>query len=192
MYFMNQSTKITNDDSLILSKRQSSIAAAALIFLLFFVFVMGYFLGTKHATDEFVAQINQETFADQIFASVHSLSQQKDTTPIVESSALDATTLTSLASKPEEVVEDAGTHYAAELIGYATEKAAKQFIDRVARDSHIDLELRTRTNVKHRGKQTVWYQVVTPKFKSEKELEAAITCITKTEKLHDIKRGIRL
>lgn len=181
-------TKLRNtEDCLIITRRQSSILVAIGIFVLFFIFMIGYFLGTKHATDEFVAQVRQETFADQIFASVHSLSQSipqpvhisehnDNKEPVQEPTVL--AELTSL----QDVLQK---QYAAELIGFVTEKAAQQFIDRVAHNAHINLELRTRSHMR-RGKTTPWYQVVTPHYATEKELNNAIAAITKTEKLHKI------
>jgi len=194
---MNKPSIPHNEDNLILSRRQSSLLVAAAIFVAFFIFTLGYFLGTKHATDEFVAQVNQETFADQIFASVHSLSKEKDkkATAAVESAEVPAAvalTQPIQGVSPEASVsvttlaDQTVHHYAAELIGFGTEKAAQQFIDRVAKTATINLELRKRVNTNRRGKAITWYQVVTKRYADRAELDELLATITKTEKLHDI------
>ena len=184
-----------NNETLVLSSRQSSLLVAALLFFLFFTFLCGYFLGTKHATEEFIAQINQETFADQVLASVHSFSKKEVgdiensiTKVDVENEevAIEAHCAEHEVLEPNDSTQEIDSYYAAELIGFGTQKAAQLFIDRVAESSGITLELRTRSTVNRRGKTATWYQVVTPRYAQKHELELAICTITKTEKLHDI------
>jgi hypothetical protein len=70
---MNCTDQTKHIDSLIMTKRQTSGVVAVLLFALFMSFMTGYFLGTKHAAEEFVAQMHQEAFADQLLASVCAL-----------------------------------------------------------------------------------------------------------------------
>src|SRR5580700_3235715 len=69
---MNSSeSKTARDDSIVLSPRPAGLIMAVFLFSLFIAFMIGYFFGTKHATDEFVQQIRQEVLADQLLAAAY-------------------------------------------------------------------------------------------------------------------------
>ncbi len=53
---------------------QVSIIVAGLLLLSFFLFMGGYFLGQKNAITAFSNKIEQESFSDQIYSSMCSLS----------------------------------------------------------------------------------------------------------------------
>src|SRR3989337_212428 len=61
------------DDLLVFDRRQASIVVATLILIAFFIFISGYFWGKKRAMEQFVDQVSQGSFADQVYyASLYS------------------------------------------------------------------------------------------------------------------------
>ncbi len=178
-----------NVDSLVLSTRQTSLIVAGVVFIVFVAFMTGYFLGTKHATEEFIAQVNRETFADHIFASMHTMvtEQQEDLKqPEIVVTAAMPQEDSPQSELTHEAKIDIPHYFAAELIGFGTKKAALDFIDRVHKYIEAHLELRERTSTGKKGKKVTWYQVVTPQYTDRTALDTVISAITRKEKLNQI------
>lgn len=66
----------TRADGLFMPSRHASVAVAFVLLVFFMSFMGGYFLGKKHVIDEFVAKVEQDSFADQIYTSLCLLSDQ--------------------------------------------------------------------------------------------------------------------
>jgi hypothetical protein len=197
---MNQTDYTKNPDLLIMTRRHASAVVAALLFIFFMSFMMGYFLGTKHATEEFIIQMHQETFADQLLSSVCGLGNPPSSVPLsngaLKNESLETSSVSSdlqRTSLPEEDSTlsdtlDNDELYAAELIGFGKYEAATQFIARVTQATGINLELRTRHSKNQRGKKVTWYQVVTQRYPNKAALDTDLEQIVKKETLHDINR----
>lgn len=194
---MNQTDYTKNPDLLIMTRRQASAVVAALLFIFFMSFMMGYFLGTKHATEEFIIQMHQETFADQLLSSVCGLGippSPASSNGALKNESLEGDSVSSdlpCTSLPKEDSTlpdtfDADELYAAELIGFGKHEAATQFIARVTQATGINLELRTRHSKNQRGKKVTWYQVVTQRYPNKAALDTDLEQIVKKETLHDI------
>jgi hypothetical protein len=193
---MNQTNQHHTADMLTMTKRQTSGVVAALLFIFFMSFIMGYFLGTKHATEEFIVQMHQESFADQLFSSVCSLgntaselmvdNECPQNIPVSIENSVPPVCIP--VSNPLPVVEDNGADelYAAELIGFGKRDAAAQFMARVTRNTGVNLELRTRHSKNGKGSVTTWYQVVTQRYPSKAALNNDLEQIAKKETLRDI------
>jgi hypothetical protein len=186
-----------HNDVLIMTKRQTSCVVACLLFDLFMSFMVGYFLGTKHATEEFIAQMQQDLIAEQLLASACIHPTEKKAIPVsatVPISSSDTTqqqqqqhaALLATNTQEKELVAEIASEYAAELIGFGKREAAQQFINRIAKDMDIELELRTRQSKHQKGKTVTWYQVVTKRYKDKKELDTIVKMIAKKESLHNI------
>ena len=63
----------SSNQGLFVPNRQLSFIVAGLLFLSFCVFMTGYFLGKKNVVEQFSEKIQQEAFADQVYATVLSL-----------------------------------------------------------------------------------------------------------------------
>ena len=64
----------TSTQGLFMHNKQVSLMVASLLMLSFFLFMGGYFLGQKNAIATFSNKIDQESFSDQIYSSMCSLS----------------------------------------------------------------------------------------------------------------------
>jgi hypothetical protein len=176
-----------------------------LLLLVFIAFMIGYFLGVKYTTDEFVTQIRQETLADQLLISSvgstngSSVPEQEpvavatiEAEPISNENAM-PTSDNSLLETPVQVASiitpeaSQEARYSAELIGFGTKASAQEFIKRVAGYNPISLELKERHSKTPRGKVIKWYQVVTGKYEQKQALQKQLDTLIKKERLQDIK-----
>jgi hypothetical protein len=180
----------------------------AFVFLLIFIaFMIGYFLGVKYTTDEFITQIRQETMADQILVCSSAAAQQQpgvqgtqqeeaatnaptiapevavQATPIVVANA----TPQLAAEQPAATAATQAVRYGAELIGFGTKRAGEEFVERVASYSTTPLILKERASKSPRGRRIHWYQVVTNTYEHKDELQQFLDMLIKKEHLHDIK-----
>ncbi len=197
---MNDQIRTTNpphgETVVAISRRLIPGMLAGAMFLIFVAFMIGYFLGVKYTTDEFVTQIRQETFADQLLAgSALSGSAPVSEPAISAANAPEEQPVETSATQPdatqvsavEPTQPDGAKRYGAELIGFGTKGAANDFIKRVAQYSPIPLELKERHSKTSRGKVITWYQVVTSKYEQKQELQKLLDTLIKKEHLHDIK-----
>lgn len=62
-------------DGLFIPNRQVSLLVASLLMMFFITFLGGYFFGKKYMVEQFVAKIEQDSFADQIYSSLCALGE---------------------------------------------------------------------------------------------------------------------
>ena len=62
-------------DGLFIPSRHVSMLTASLLMMFFVTFLSGYFFGKKFMVEQFVAKIEQDSFADQIYSSLCALSE---------------------------------------------------------------------------------------------------------------------
>ena len=173
------------DHTITLTMRQLSLSIAALLAFGFFVFMSGYFLGHKRATQEFSYRADQESLADQIYSSMCILYDSKDeeeTESTDEDQTLESDGIAeSVEASPEissEVLPEVSTsaitpekQYRAVLSGFPASLIdnAKQMIARLNKKGYpVELVEHTSTHKKISKK---WYQVVTKPYASREELE---------------------
>jgi len=71
-----QATCVCNrSDGLFIPSRQVSFLVASLLMMFFITFLGGYFFGKKYMVEQFVAKIEQDSFADQIYSSLCALGE---------------------------------------------------------------------------------------------------------------------
>lgn len=183
-------------DQLHLSRRIIPLILGIFLFLIFVSFMIGYFLGIKHTTDEFVTQIRHETLADQLLVSavteaptifVSNNTGESPSDPVTICENNDPIKKNISENTSENVTAEILTSYNAELIGFGTQQAAQDFIKRVHKYSSIPLDLKERSSKTPRGKLITWYQVVTGKYEQKQELQNILDILIKKEHLHDVK-----
>ncbi len=192
-------------NGLFIPTRQVSAFVGLAIFLLCVVFVSGYFFGKKQMVDQFVVKAEQDSFADQIYASLCALYDQgpeapvaqRDEIPIAiqektvkkENSAGAQSEKKSDAIPQVSIVVDSisSTQYCAQLIGFGTKKAADNFAQKLQKKGIFAL-VKIRKSQTALGRQTTWYQVVTKPFSDRKALELLTQSIAHDEKI----KGIRI
>ncbi len=65
-----ENEKKTDKDGLFIPSRQVSILVVVALAIACIVFLGGYFIGKKHMMEQFVARIEQDSFADQVYSSL--------------------------------------------------------------------------------------------------------------------------
>jgi hypothetical protein len=196
-YVMHDERIALHQDDIALSRRLIPGLFAACLFLVFISFMIGYFLGVKHTTDEFATQIRQETIADQLLVSSVTAGasapepEQGSTVIVAENeqpaAAVVMSDVPAVASAPVASEPATVMRYGAELIGFGTKSAAQEFMNRVATYNPIPLALKERHSRTPRGRIITWYQVVTERYENKQELQKMLDTLIKKERLHDIK-----
>ncbi len=197
-------------NGLFIPTRQVSACVALAISLLCVVFMVGYFFGKKQMVDQFVVKAEQDSFADQIYASLCALydqdsesmatMKQRDEIPIaIQEEAVENKDIAVI--QPEEksdaptqvsVVADSdmrvpSIQYYAQLIGYGTKKAADSFAQKLQKKG-VPALVKIQRSQTAKGRKTTWYQVVTKPFSDRKALESLTQSIAQDEKI----KGIRV
>lgn len=175
---------------------------AALIAGAFLLFVSGYYLGKKTATESLMAEVESVAFADRIYSSLCTLypscSQEQegpdspdssDVTTEEQGSESESEVEFAIDSASSEVISAQGSEqnedlYYAPLAGYGTHEAALAVQKRFDYDG-IKTVIREKHATSARGKKRLWYQIVTQPY-TRKELDQLIQKIKKPYKLTDI------
>jgi len=193
-------------DNLIIEKRQASWLIASLLFIGVLLFISGYIIGKKRAVQEFAHQVVNDSFLDQAHHSLYSMyghtqpqeeekegegeeetvsaALPKDT----EGSILGATQMSAAPMPAAIPVEPAKIepkmHFYSELIGFGSKRTAESFVKRVT-SLGIPVILKERVS-KNKGRVVTWYQVITPEYDSEQELQRVIAIIKRAEHLKTV------
>ncbi len=190
---------------LFIPSRQISAYTALFFVLIGVVFIAGYFFGKKQVVDQFVARVEQESFADHIYSSMCALYDQgeKPTTELIqrESFSEDLTIAAEVEPEAVNIIERGETafkelakdvnhtqeqQFYAQLIGYGTQKAATHFAQKLQKKGICSF-VKVRKSKSAQGKQTTWYQVVTAPFDDRKLLDQLTQQIAREEKIQGIR-----
>jgi hypothetical protein len=188
-----------SDQSMIMfEKKRCSHLTALLLMTLFCVFVGGYFLGKRAASQELFEQLQDETLADRIQHSLHTfykpLPTEEDDPKIIEESRIaevqpSKTEGSQLVMPEQESVVQPTTApsalYIAQLFGGNLNDSQK-FVNRL-QERGIETRLIKRSSKSTTDSVVYWYQVVTERYTDRQELERLVANIKKIVKLHDIK-----
>lgn len=175
-------------DVLTLTKRQTSLIVSALILLFFFVFMAGYFFGKRTVLGEFVQRATQDSFADQIYYASLSSSYDDQASSEQEERVV-PTEIDRSENVPNDEPQSANDKFFyAQLVGFGTEPAALQCVERLAQKG-IKVHVKKKLSKTAQGRHIAWYQVVTPSFEKINELDALVQQIKRLEK---IKNNVRI
>jgi hypothetical protein len=203
--------KYTKKEGLFVPARQVSMLVAGALMLVAIVFLGGYFVGKKHMMEQFVAQVETDSFADQVYASMCSLyevhtddelmllatnedseeqsqwnssdeSKKKEREKIEEEAGAVLTKASSEALVLEGEAPSGSPAYVGQLLSYHVRQYADSFVQRVAK-KNISLEVRTRKSVTACGEQKEWYQVVTKPYADRHELEVVVGQLSQEENI---------
>jgi len=136
--------------------------------------------------------MQQEAFADQIYASVIS-SPQENKEPSTQTLLVTETDIVEVpvqsinqdifvAQEPPQ--ETVSMRYYAQLIGFGTEKAAHLFVKKLAAKG-IETEIKKRVSKTVKGRTSYWYQVVTTTYTNKDDLSELVSRISKEENIKD-------
>ncbi len=175
--------------SLTLTMRQLSLFFAGLLLFCFFVFIGGYFLGQKKATEEFTHQIDQESLADQIYSSMCIMNDTKDEAEDVPENGTDEAEISESTENKEEITTAPSTAtdmasskkvYKATIAGFSAQhmEDGKKLVSRLTFHGY-PCELVEKFSRTPKGKTVVWYQVMTKPYDSLDQLEKAKPFIAK-------------
>jgi len=174
---------------LFVPNRQLSSIVAFIMLIPFVSFLAGYFFGGQHSAEEFTSKIEQESFTDQIYASLCVTQPEKEADNYVVADAAGQQ-----VEQPKESVEvvevspveptDPQESYYAQLIGFGTSQAANRFVQRMEKKG-ISTQIKVRKSKTANGRVVSWYQVVTEPYSDKNQLTQLVEKIKKEEKLND-------
>lgn len=194
-----------------LSNRHMSWAVSTLLLFNFFIFMSGYFLGKKKVVDQLNQKLDQETLTDHVYSSMYALYDSKAESDVVEVSEFevvqaslgnevvlaqsadteshDTASIVEQATETVEaqaVLEEDLHAYYAQLVGFGTERAAQQFVKKLAQRD-IAVYVKKRPSKTAKGRTIYWYQVVTEAFTNKDDLMTLVDDIKRRERLHDVR-----
>ena len=198
---LNDACHCVNNQGLFVPNRQLSALVAGLVFVLFCVFISGYFLGKKYAAEQFMQKMQASALDDTLYVATLPASEvvQGDNDVLLVMNEENNSTVDVLPHEeliPQEpvvtlnqdiIVPDAQEQkrYYAQLIGFGTEKAAEQFVKKLSSNG-IDTEVKKRVSKTVKGRTSYWYQVVTAAYHNKDDLSRVVDKLVKDEKLKDV------
>ena len=171
----------TAKDGLFVPARQVSMLAAGALTIAAVVFLGGYFIGKKHMMEHFVAQVEQDSFADQVYSSMYAMYDHD----VPTSEEQEAEQTAAQEADGELVLSDdlsPSEAYVGQLLSYHVRKYADGFVQKMAK-KNISLEMHTRNSVTASGDTKEWYQVVTKPYTDRGELEVVVEQLSREEKI---------
>lgn len=215
--FDNDRQSHTQDESCVcdgkqgvfLNNRHMSWALSIVLLLLFFVFIVGYFIGQRKGIDQLNHKIDQESLTDHVYSSMYALYDGKvkpeasdNVEPGEENDlnsdepALDQTIDVTAEVKPVEQTAKADSNtaapktneheYYAQLVGFSSARTAQQFVQKLAQRD-ITAHIKQRPSKTAKGRIVHWYQVITETFTKKEDLIMLVEDIKRREKLHDVR-----
>jgi hypothetical protein len=188
---------VCNDmHGLFIPNRRLSGVLAGVIISLFFAFVVGFFAGQRHIISNFSEKTSQDSFGDQVYASLCALTDMpetegnessdeesnKDENNVDEEELLDKNMQ---RSTDRSEIEESNPSYYAQLIGFSSLKSAQRCEQRLL-NRGFSVEIKKRQSKTARGKAVAWYQLVTQAYENKEELQNIVDRITQQEKLKDV------
>jgi hypothetical protein len=187
---------------LALTARQISLLSSGILLSCFFIFISGYFLGKKNASEQFLYKIEQESLADQIYSSMCILSDKDEIESNEDGDAnesdgeeteneQDSTTIQADNSQVAENQEIKltpqvkGPLYFAQLAGFGSQETANKFALKLKAQGY-PVTVVERSSKTAKGKTVFWYQVVTEKFEKKDDLITLVNTIKKSERLNGV------
>lgn len=173
-------------EGLALSARQTSMLVASVCMAAVLVFLGGYVVGKKQSFAQVIAQIEHDSLADQIYASVCSLYEAESDHELGahheyhDQLAGETSALKCPVSTAQEKNE--ASLYVGQLLSYHIRPYADQFVQKMAK-KNVPLEIRTRKSVATNGEVKEWYQVVTKPYEDRHELELVVEQVSQEEKI---------
>ena len=190
---------------LCVTNRSVSLAVAGALLCLVSVFLAGFFVGQRSAAQQFIGRVEQDAFADHIYAAMCGLSETaegeegapddgetesgdgEEQAQAVTGSEGSSGDVKAAEEAREEIEENEGASECyAELIGFGTAKAAQDYANRLKKKG-VPVFVQKRHSRSAKGRLVTWYQVVTEKFRDEEKLKALIARLKKEEKLQGIR-----
>lgn len=169
----------TNTYGLFLPNKQLSLVLSFLLLCALCIFIAGYFLGKKQVVEERNSTLQEEFFADSIYAQVLINNEKQQGNEISKELLVEK-------RENSENVESSEQAYYAPLIGFGYEHNAQGFKQKLAK-KNIAVLVNTMQSKNVRGVTKNWYQVTTNNYKDKEELQLLVDRISKEEKLNGVK-----
>lgn len=183
------------DDNLQLNQAQVSQLLAACLVGSFFIFMSGFYLGKRSAVEPFIEQVVADSFADKVSNAFSSLYDNEDEEEVeskedvTAESAIENQTESSIDQASQQEVADPFTNslqlYVAQIAGFGTKNAAIRCIENL-KNNGFAVTLKTRKSMTAKGKEIIWYQVVTEPIEDREQLQKLVDQIKKIAKVKDV------
>ncbi|HSC24836.1 MAG TPA: SPOR domain-containing protein [Candidatus Babeliales bacterium] len=188
-----------DNQGLYITNRQLSFIVAGMIFIVFSIFITGYFLGKKSVIEQYGHVLRSDVSANincaiDDFDTLHNENENRNALSLLPENMTTEKIINEIAlplthnnntHHANNVDQNNAQHYYAQLIGFGTEKAAQLFVKKLAAKG-IETELKKRVSKTVKGRSSYWYQVVTTTYSDKNELDQLINRIAKEENIKDI------
>ncbi len=178
---MNASSEKNNVCTI--TDRQAAFIVSGIAFSCFLSFAAGYFMGVSHETETVITEIRADAFADEIASALYARETPQD--KVVDLYASVPGEIEAMSFGTQEQKEEINTEYYAQLIGFSKREAAIDCVDKWKKKG-FDVQIKKRESKTAKGKTIYWYQVITQRYTSKKELEHVVELLKKQEKLKDV------
>jgi len=173
-------------DGIALSERELAQVTVIVVLGVFLVFLAGYFLGKRRMCEE-LAQGDEVRFADKIHRALTNFANRAEESMADEEEeggeVVEAATPGD-EGKDGKAEEKPEIQAYAQLCGFATEAAAKGYLDKLAKRG-IKSRIIDKTSKSGRGRKVAWFQVVTETM-NRQELVDLVESIKKQDKLSKV------
>lgn len=181
------------NNQLVFDAKQSSWIISACVLLLFFVFMIGFFVGKHQALEQFSETLDQESIADKIYSSLYTTYEAKPSSGSVTSETQETTVKQDTEEELEADEDSEATKnnrekkslYFAILRGFGSKAAAQKYADYLTRLGYA-MEIKQNKSSTSKGRTLYWYQVRTKDYDSLSDLEFLVATLKKREYLKDI------
>lgn len=172
----------------------AQLLAASLVGCLF-IFMAGFYFGKQSAVEPFIEQVMTDSFADKVsnaFSSLYDVEDEEETESKEETAqdgVLDSAAEASVESSFQQEENDAQANslqlYVAQIAGFGTKRAAERCIENL-KNNGFAVTLKSRKSTTSKGKEIIWYQVVTEPIEDKEQLHKLVDQIRKIAKVKDV------
>lgn len=178
-------------DKLIVERRVAMRLAALAVITGFLLFVVGYFLGKKHAVSEFMSRIEHESLADQVYSSLQTMYELSDNanerSESTDSKSIEEVGNAQKSEEPQNVVavSEIRKQYYLQIRDFSTQKSAQALVHRL-KQKGVMAHIKVAEGTTQSGKKYRLYQVVSDFITDKQEAEKLALRIKQQEKLKKI------
>lgn len=188
-----------DNNKIFISNDMIGSLVACLLIIMFAFLVIGFWAGRWVTLQQFTNQMQEEQFSDGIESAFYSGNASVEQSAMGDEVAVEENdpensqqTLSdelNALSDGEQNSDDVGQgvkrdniRYYAELAGFKSLASAKKFENRLI-NKQINVYTKKRYSKDVKGKEHIWYQVVTHPYASSEELEKIVSEISQQERL---------
>lgn len=182
-------------DTLQLTQQQISQMLALSLVVTFFVFMAGFYWGKKSVIEPYIEQVSSDSLSDKVsyaFCTLYDAEEEDEAESKedtqgelnVSDNAVDQDAVQSskLPISPDN--QDIPL-FVAQIAGFGTKRAAERCLENL-KNNGFAVTMKSRKSETSKGKEIIWYQVVTEPVEDREQLSKLVDQIKKVAKVKDV------